>query len=72
MTLSMDTSTLTTCNNIFKFRNIFSRPFEALSKKNDLLIVISTSNSSNVCEIYIRKNNNSFGVKKSSKNKNFL
>ena len=51
MTLSMDTSTLTACGNDFKFRNIFSRPFEALSK-NDLLIVISTSgNSSNIIEV---------------------
>ena len=52
MTLSMDTSTLTACGNDFKFKDIFSRPFEALSKKNDVLIAISTSgNSSNIIEV---------------------
>ena len=52
MSLSMDTSTLTACGNDFNFKDIFSRPFEALSKKNDLLIVISTSgNSSNIIEV---------------------
>ena len=52
MTLSMDTSTLTACGNDFKFKDIFTRPFQALSKKNDLLIIISTSgNSSNIIEV---------------------
>ena len=46
MTLSMDTSTLTACGNDYKFEDIFSRPFEALSNKNDLLLVISTSGNS--------------------------
>jgi D-sedoheptulose 7-phosphate isomerase len=52
MTLSMDTSTLTACGNDYKFEDIFSRPFEALCKKNDLLIVISTSgNSANIIKV---------------------
>jgi D-sedoheptulose 7-phosphate isomerase len=57
MTLAMDTSTLTACGNDFKFKDIFSRPFEALSKKNDILIVISTSgNSSNIIEVLSKAN----------------
>ena len=52
MTLSMDTSTLTACGNDYKFEDIFSRPFEALSNKNDLLLVISTSgNSLNIINV---------------------
>lgn len=52
MTLSMDTSTLTACGNDYKFADIFSRPFEALSNKNDLLLVISTSgNSLNIINV---------------------
>ena len=52
MSLSMDTSTLTACGNDYNFEDIFSRPFEALSKKNDLLLVISTSgNSSNIINV---------------------
>ncbi len=57
MTLAMDTSTLTACGNDFKFKDIFSRPFEALSKKNDVLIVISTSgNSSNIIDVLSKAN----------------
>jgi|TARA_Y100000389_G_scaffold204658_1_gene258664 D-sedoheptulose 7-phosphate isomerase len=44
--LSMDPSTMTACGNDYNFDQIFSRPFEALSKKNDLLFVISTSGKS--------------------------
>lgn len=52
MTLSMDTSSITACGNDYKFEDIFSRPFEALCKKNDLLIVISTSgNSANIIKV---------------------
>lgn len=52
MTLVMDTSTLTACGNDYKFKDIFSRPFEALSKKNDVLLVISTSgNSLNIIKV---------------------
>jgi len=52
MTLAMDTSTLTACGNDYKFKDIFSRPFEALSNKNDVLLVISTSgNSLNIINV---------------------
>ena len=50
--LSMDTSTLTACSNDYSFEEIFSRPFEALCNKNDVLITISTSgNSKNILKI---------------------
>ena len=44
--LSADTSYITACGNDYGFKNIFSRGLQALSKKNDLLIVISTSGKS--------------------------
>ena len=51
LSLAMDTSTLTACGNDLGFNKIFSRNLEALGKKNDLLIVLSTSgNSTNVLE----------------------
>jgi D-sedoheptulose 7-phosphate isomerase len=47
--LSTDTSILTACANDFGFENIFSRQIQALGKKGDCLIVISTSgNSENI------------------------
>ncbi len=50
--LSMDTSTLTACSNDYSFDEVFSRPFEALCHKNDVLITISTSgNSKNIVKI---------------------
>ena len=52
MSLSMDTSTLTACGNDYDFSKIFSRPLEALGKKGDILIAISTSgNSKNILEV---------------------
>ncbi len=52
ISLSMDSSTLTACGNDYSFKKIFSRPFEALATKNDVLIVISTSgNSKNILEV---------------------
>ena len=57
--LSADTAYLTACGNDYGFKNIFSRGLQALSKKNDLLIVISTSgNSENIIEAlkYSKKN----------------
>jgi len=51
ISLAMDTSTLTACGNDFNFKYIFSRSLEALGKKGDLLIVLSTSgNSQNIIE----------------------
>ena len=50
--MATDTSTLTACGNDYSFNKIFSRPFEALSRENDLLLVISTSgNSKNIIEV---------------------
>jgi len=58
----MDSSTLTACGNDYNFDKIFSRPFEALAKKEDILVVISTSgNSKNIIEV----------LKKAKKNKIF-
>jgi D-sedoheptulose 7-phosphate isomerase len=52
ISLIMDSSTLTACGNDYSFKKIFSRPFEALGKKEDVLIVISTSgNSENIIEV---------------------
>lgn len=50
--LAMDTSTLTACGNDYDFNKIFSRPFQALANRNDILFVISTSgNSKNILEV---------------------
>tara|TARA_A100001015_G_scaffold321322_1_gene451460 strand:- start:5121 stop:5705 length:585 start_codon:yes stop_codon:yes gene_type:complete len=50
--LSMDSSTLTACGNDYDFNKIFSRPFQALAEKKDILFVISTSgNSKNIIEV---------------------
>lgn len=52
ISLCMDSSTLTACGNDYDFKKIFSRPFEALANKNDILIVISTSGKSkNIVEV---------------------
>lgn len=52
ISLSMDTSTLTACGNDYKFEDIFTRPFEALSGKKDILLAISTSgNSANIVKV---------------------
>ena len=52
LTLAQDTSTITACGNDFSFSDIFSRTFQALYKKNDILIVITTSgNSLNILKV---------------------
>ena len=52
LTLAQDTSTLTACGNDYSFDDIFLRPFQALAKKNDVLICISTSgNSKNILNV---------------------
>lgn len=52
ISLSMDTSTLTACGNDYNFKDIFLRPFEALSSRKDVLLVISTSgNSTNIINV---------------------
>ena len=50
--LLMDTSTISACANDYNFNLIFKRNFEALYKKNDILIILSTSgNSKNIIEV---------------------
>ena len=52
ISLATDTSTLTACGNDYSFNEIFSRPFDALAEKKDVLFIISTSgNSKNILEI---------------------
>ena len=52
LTLAQDTSTLTACGNDYSFDDIFLRPFQALAKKNDILLCISTSgNSKNILNV---------------------
>ncbi len=49
--LTVDTSILTSVGNDYSFDDVFSRQVEALGKKGDVLIAISTSgNSGNVVE----------------------
>ncbi len=49
ISLSSNASALTCISNDFGFENLFSRQIEALGKKNDVLIAISTSgNSKNI------------------------
>ena len=43
LSLATDTSTITACGNDYSFEDIFSRVFNAISSKNDILFVISTS-----------------------------
>ncbi len=63
--LSADPSTLTACSNDYGFKKIFLRNLQALYKKNDVLIAISTSgNSENILEVLKyckRKKINSIG-----------
>ena len=50
--LALDTSTLTACGNDLGFDKIFSRPFEGIARKGDLLIALSTSgNSKNILNV---------------------
>jgi D-sedoheptulose 7-phosphate isomerase len=52
ISLALDTSTLTACSNDYGYKNIFSRPLDALASEKDILIVISTSGKSqNIIEV---------------------
>lgn len=52
LSLAQDTSTITACGNDYSFDDIFLRPFQALAKKDDVLICISTSgNSKNILKV---------------------
>ena len=53
--LNTDTSVVTCIANDYSYEDIFSRQIEALARKNDFLIVISTSgNSQNIINALIR------------------
>ena len=50
--LAMDVSTITACANDYSFNNLFSRNLDAIGKKNDILIALSTSgNSKNILDV---------------------
>jgi D-sedoheptulose 7-phosphate isomerase len=50
--LTMDVSTITACANDYSFNNLFSRNLDAIGKKNDILIALSTSgNSKNILDV---------------------
>jgi D-sedoheptulose 7-phosphate isomerase len=52
ITLAMDVSTITACANDYSFNNLFSRNLDAIGKKNDILIALSTSgNSENILDV---------------------
>ena len=52
LSLAADTSTITACGNDYGFENIFSRVFQAISSRHDILFVISTSgNSKNIIKV---------------------
>lgn len=52
LSLASDTSTLTACGNDYDFESVFSRSFEGLANKKDVLIAISTSgNSKNILKV---------------------
>ena len=52
ISLAQDVSTITACGNDYDFSDVFLRPFQALAKKNDVLIAITTSgNSLNVIKV---------------------
>ena len=52
ISLATDTSAITAIGNDFSFKKIFSRQLEAIGKKEDLLICITTSGSSpNIIEV---------------------
>tara|TARA_B100000886_G_scaffold105848_1_gene70555 strand:- start:11983 stop:12549 length:567 start_codon:yes stop_codon:yes gene_type:complete len=52
ITLGSEGSTITAHSNDFEFNTIFSRQFEGLVKKNDILITLSTSgNSKNITNV---------------------
>ena len=66
ISLSTDTSALTAIGNDFNFEKIFSRQIEAIGKKKDALIVISTSGNSKNVVLALKeakkKNIHTFGI----------
>jgi D-sedoheptulose 7-phosphate isomerase len=52
ISLALDTSTITACSNDYSFDQLFSRNFQAIYNKGDILICISTSgNSKNILNV---------------------
>ena len=52
ISLAQDTSTLTACGNDYSFDDIFVRTLQAIGKKKDILVCISTSgNSKNILKV---------------------
>ena len=52
ISLTTDTSALTAIGNDYGFENVFSRQLEGIGKKNDVIIVLSTSgNSKNIIKV---------------------
>lgn len=47
ISLSTDTSIITSISNDFDYKNVFSRQIEAIGKKNDIALAITTSGNSN-------------------------
>ena len=80
ISLATDTSAITAIGNDFSFKYIFSRQIEAIAKKNDVCIAITTSgNSKNIIEaskvckllklnFYALSGNNGGKLKKYTKN----
>ncbi len=64
LSLALDTSTITACGNDYSFDELFSRNFQALYKKGDILMCISTSgNSKNILNVLkIAKKKNIFSI----------
>ena len=57
ISLTTNTSTITAIGNDYGYKYIFSRQIEALAKKKDILILISTSgNSENLIEAFLSAN----------------
>lgn len=55
LSLTSETAAITAIANDYGYEYIFSRQLEALAKKNDVLIVLSTSGESRNCLMAIRR-----------------
>lgn len=66
ISLTTDTSAITACGNDYSFERIFSRQLEAIGRRGDLLLALSTSgNSPNIittCEVAQEKRITSYGL----------
>lgn len=63
ISLALDTSTMTACSNDYDFSEVYLRSFQALAKKNDILIILSTSgNSKNILKLIKYANKKNFYI----------